>query len=189
MFRTKQARRHSSMTGGGGGGEGRKNIWGAQINFTLIFGREDQKNKNKGLHPGLLPFFGAQVSLGGRARSMPGRARRNLMVRISLLAHKFRGKGQKKDLQREILGSLLSFTRVFRPGTKFYSRWGGTGPKTHSGGTRPVTFFQDTILAWGGARFSLRGHKQWFGGHGPKMSPLEARVWNKTASILTWPTL
>ena len=39
--------------------------------FYLIFGREDQK---KGLHPGLLPCFVAQVSLGGQgegARSQP----------------------------------------------------------------------------------------------------------------------
>ena len=57
---------------------------GAQIDLTLIFGSEDQK---KSLQPGPLPSFGAQVS-----RRV---AWRNLMVRISLLAHKCRGKDKK----------------------------------------------------------------------------------------------
>ena len=110
-----------------------------------------------GLYPGRLPSFGAQASLGGRARLLPGGARRNLMVRISLLARKFRGEEKKKGLQREILGSVLAFAPVFRPGTYLYSLWGGTqavfwggaGPGMHSNGIGPVTFFRGTILAWG----------------------------------------
>ena len=41
----------------------------------------------------------------------------NLMVRISVLAHKFRGEDQKKDLRHKILGFVLAFICVFRPGT------------------------------------------------------------------------
>ena len=80
----KQARRQSSVTGGRGG---RKIFRGAQINFTLIFGREDQKS----LYPGRLPFW-VQVSLGGGTFI----AWWKLMVRISLLAHKIRGHDQKR---------------------------------------------------------------------------------------------
>ena len=72
----------------------RKNIWRAQINFTLTCGREDQK---KGLHSDCLHSFGAQVSLVGEGGTFI--ARRgvwNLMVWISLLVHKFSGKDQKK---------------------------------------------------------------------------------------------
>ena len=59
-------------------GRGEEKIcWGAQISFTLIFGR----GIKKGFHPGRLPFFGAQVLLEG-SRSLPGRARRNPMERI-----------------------------------------------------------------------------------------------------------
>ena len=61
---------------------------------------------------------------------MPGGARRDLMVRISLLARKFKGENQKKKkkkgLQRKILGSVLAFSSAFRPETKFHSRLGGT---------------------------------------------------------------
>ena len=53
------------MTGGT-----QKNIWGAQINLTLIFEREDLK---KGLYPGRLPSFGAQggifIAWRGAAKS------------------------------------------------------------------------------------------------------------------------
>ena len=77
-----QARRPSSVTRGGGG---RKNIWGGTDKFYLS---EDQKqNKKKGFQPCRWPSFGAQVSLGG--------ALRNLMMRISLLAHKFSGEDQQ----------------------------------------------------------------------------------------------
>ena len=77
-----QARRQSSVIGGG-------NIWGVQINFILIFGREDQKTS---FYPGHLPAFGTQVSLGEPRRGTWW----NLIERISLLVHKFRGEDQKK---------------------------------------------------------------------------------------------
>ena len=102
---TSQARRQSSVTGWG-----QKNIWRSQINFTLIFGREDQK---KGLHLGHLPFFGAQVSLWDGGMLLSVGALRNLMVRISRLDNKFRREDQKKVLRREILDVVLAYTRVF----------------------------------------------------------------------------
>ena len=110
------------MTAGGGGR--RKNIWGAQINFTLIFGREDHK-KNYGLHPSRLRSFGAQVSLGwgGGICLLPGRVLRDVMVQISLLAHKFRG-DDKKSLRREILRLVLTFNRVFALELNFTHAWG-----------------------------------------------------------------
>ena len=144
-------------------GGGRKNIWGAQINFTLIFGTEDQKRK-KGL-------CGAKVLLGG-ARSLPARVQWNLMVWFLLLAHKFRGENQKKGLWRDILISVLAFARVFCPRTYFYSRWGGTssilgGPKPQNTlqGHQAYYFlsghiprFGGTLLAWGDTSSDLREH-------------------------------
>ena len=66
--------------------------------------------------------------------------------------------------------AILAFRRVFRPGTYFYSRWGGTSsileghrPEMYSSGTGPVTFFRGTILAWG-AHFSLGRHTSRMGG-------------------------
>ena len=97
-------------------GQGRPPL--VQINFTLIFRSKDQiKKRSSSLS---FTFF--------RETSLARVARLSLMVRISLRAHKFRGEDQKnkKGLRREILGSIFVFTRVFRPGTKFYSCLGGT---------------------------------------------------------------
>ena len=50
-------------------------------------------------------------------------AQQNLMVRISVPAHKFGGETfPKKGLRSEILGLVMAFTCVFRPGTRLYSR-------------------------------------------------------------------
>ena len=73
---SNQARRQSSVTGGEGI---RKVFEGALINFTLIFGSEDQKK-----------VFNLAIYLLSehKSRAGGGGARRNLMgVRISLLAH------------------------------------------------------------------------------------------------------
>ena len=85
-------------------------------------------------------------------------------MQISVLARKFRGEDQKKRRKkglrrRENLGFALAFTRVFRPGTRLYSRLGGTSPEMHSGGNKPVTFFWGTFLAWGGAQAVIWGGK------------------------------
>ena len=73
------------------------------------------------------------------------------MVRISILAIKFRVGDQKKGLWR-------TFTCIFCPGTKLYSRlglgaqaefWGVTGPKMHFSGSG--------LLVFGGAQSSLGG--------------------------------
>ena len=63
--------------------------------------------------------------------------RRNLMVRISVPAHKFRGEDQKNSLRCEILGLVLAFTCAFRIGTRLYSRLGGEGTSSDLGGMVP----------------------------------------------------
>ena len=75
---------------------------GAQINFFLKFCSEDQRKKDfypklRTVDTGRLPPFVAQFSLEG-VRSWPGGVRRNLMVRISVPAHRFRGEDQKKEV-------------------------------------------------------------------------------------------
>ena len=108
----------SSVTGGGGGGD-RKNIGVAEINFILIFGREEQ-NKLKGFHSGRLPSFGAQVSLGGDLHS-PGERAVQPKVQISLLANKFKGEGKKKTgLPGKIFRSVLAFRSCFSSWNVFY---------------------------------------------------------------------
>ena len=71
-----QARRQSCVAGGKGG---RKNIWGGTNKFTLIFGKEQKKQKQVFI----LAIYlfsghksrsgeGAQVRSGGGARFLPG---------------------------------------------------------------------------------------------------------------------
>ena len=87
-FYKHQARSESSVTGGGGERGGRKKIWGGSA----------------------IAFFRGTI-LAREARLLPGRARRNLLVRISVLARKCRSEDQKKKL----LGakSWASFWRSF----------------------------------------------------------------------------
>ena len=104
-------------------GGGRKNILGGQKKYLggtdkFYLLRKRRPPKKKDLHPGRLSSFGAHALLGG-TRSLPGGAQRNIMVRISLLAHKFRGEDQKKRSSARNLGSVLKFTRVFCSGTIF----------------------------------------------------------------------
>ena len=73
--------------------------------------QKQKKNKNDH-HPGRLPSGGLVHCLAGRWK---------LMVRISLLKHKFGVEHQNKDLRLEILRLVLAFTCVFRPGTKLQS--------------------------------------------------------------------
>ena len=78
------------------------------------------------------------------------------MVRISLLAHKFRGEDQKKKgLRREILGSALAFARVFHSEMYFYSSWEGTS--SISGGGR-------NTLQWYRACYFFSRHNPRLGG-------------------------
>ena len=44
--------------------------------------------------------------------------------------------------------------------------WGGIGPKMHSSGTGPVTFFRGAILDWGAQAVI-------WGGTAPKCPPVE----------------
>ena len=146
-----QARRQSSVTGGA------EKYLGAQINFTIILGSEDQKIKRSSSWP-LIFFRGTSLAWG---------ARQSLMVRISLFAHKFRGENQKKRSSAQNLRFSLRVHSCFsswneillmlKRGTS--SILGGTGPEMHSSGTGPVTFFRGTNLAWR-AHFSLGGRKE-----------------------------
>ena len=97
-------------------------------------------------------WFGAQLLLVGEGTFIVWRVRQNLMVRISILAHKFRGEDRKKRLQLKIsdLRICLGFHLCLLSWIKIYLRLGGTGPKMHSTGIKPVTFFCGTILAWVG---------------------------------------
>ena len=73
----------------------------------------------------------------------------------------------------------MTFTRIFVLERKFAYVWGaqalflgGTGPEMHSSSTRPVSLFWGTILARGGAQFSLGGVKSsGLGGTAPKCPP------------------
>ena len=69
----------------------------------------------------------------------------------------------KKGLQRKILSLVLSFTHVFRPGSRLYSRLGEH--KQYSGGYRlqntlrwhrACYFLLGTILAWGNRFLACR---------------------------------
>ena len=159
-----QARRRSSVTGGGEGQK--KYLERAQINFSLKCWSEDQKRKKKVFIPNYAPCIRAVCLLSGhnsRSGGEGGKAgtfiawwgRRNLILRFSVLAHKFRGEDQKKGFRLEILAFILAFSRVFRPGIRLYSRLedrssilGGTGPEMDSSDTGTVTFFWGTFLAW-----------------------------------------
>ena len=130
------------MTGGS-----EKIFGGVQINFTLIFGREDQKkifilavylfSEHKPRSGGtFIAWQGAAESDGADLASCPqiqGRRKR------------------KKRLQREILGLVFAYTHVFRPGRKLYLRLGGAEvPKC-----TPVA---PALLLSFGAQSSLGGH-------------------------------
>ena len=83
---------------------------GAQINFRSNSG---VKTKKKGFHPktpsGYGPFASFRDTVLAREGicSLPGGARRTLMMRISVPAHKFRGKAPRKGSSARYL--RLSF--------------------------------------------------------------------------------
>ena len=126
------------------------------------FGSEDRK---KVLHPklrlvdtGSLPPFLAQFSFG-EARSLLGVAPRNVVVRISALAHKFKSKDQKL---KKIFGakSLASSWRTlvfFVRERDFTHAWKGTSSILR--GHRPRN-----ALPWHRAGYFLLGHNSRLGG-------------------------
>ena len=132
-------------------GRGRKNLWGAQINFISIFGSEDQKKKKKKVFN-----LAVELLLGHTSRSRG--ARRNLLVRISFFST---NSGMKK--KKKVFGSVFAFTRVFLPWRKFYSRF--RGYRQYFGGAQtpkctPVAPEHNprlggTLLAWEGTSSDL----------------------------------
>ena len=159
-------------------GGGRKIFGWAQINFTLIFWREDQK---KVFIRAVYFFPGTSLARGGTFTAWRGAAK-------SISAHfgtcpQIQGWKQKTGLGRKILGLVLAFTHVFCPGTKPHSRLGGY--KQYFGEHRPKNVLQchrasyflsghnprlgGTLLAWGGTSSDL-------GGTAPKCPPLWRRV-------------
>ena len=114
-------------------------------------------------------------------------------MRILLLAHEFRGEDQKKVLRCKILGSVLDFTRVFCPGTKFYSRLGETS--SILGAHRPWPYYSfsghnlrlgGTLLAMGCTSSDLGGTTpnvpRGAGPDGGSVSPLPPYI-DKTSAI------
>ena len=98
------------------------------------------------------------------------------MVQISVLAHNFSGE-EKKDLWH-------AFTRVFRPGTKLYSRLGSTssilwgkGLKMHSSGTGLLLSFA--------TQSSLGGTFLAQGGTAPKCPPIAPDL-TRITTCLYW---
>ena len=114
----------------------------AQINFFLRFWSEEQK-KN---------FFSSQITpnrygrfasfrstiLAQEGTFIAWRGATESYVRISVPAHNagVKTKKKKKRLRCEILGLVLAFTCVFRPGTRLYSRLGGARAEIWGGRTR-----------------------------------------------------
>ena len=139
-----QARRRSSVTGRGD----RKDIWGAQINVTIIFGSEDQKKRSSSWP--VAYFWGTSLARGGTFTAWWDTVESYGadLASCSLI------QGWNK-----ILLTLGVAQAVF---------WGGTGPERHSCGTGPVAFLGGTTLAWG-AHFLL-------GTHSPEIPPWR-RAW------------
>ena len=148
-----QAWRQSSVTGRGS----RKNIWGAQINFTLSFGREEQKKKGKKSSSWPFTFIWSTILAWG-GTLLPSGARRNLMVRISLLAQKFRDEDQKskKRSSARNLGLSSGVHSCFSSWNKILLTLGGHRPRNALQWHRACYFFSGhnpcmggTLFAWG----------------------------------------
>ena len=134
---------------------GAEKIFGeAQINFTLIFGREDQK---KIFILAVYVFSGhktrsREIMGGGAVYCLAGRGSRFLPTNSGV-------KTKQKRFWCESLGSVLALTRVLRPETKLYSRLGGGGTSSILGGHRP-----QNVLQWHRACYFLSGHTSRLGG-------------------------
>ena len=123
------------MTGGA------EKIFGeAQINFSLIFGRENQK---KFFILAVYLFSGHKSRSG--APSLRDGARRNLMVQILLFAYKFRVENQKKKR------SMVRNLRLSLGVRSCFSSWNET--LLTLGGHRP-----QNALQWHRAYYCLSGH-------------------------------
>ena len=92
---------------------------------------------------------------------------------------KFTDEDQKKGLQRKILGSVFAFTRVFCPGTKFYSClrgaqavfWGAQAPKFTPVAPGQLLSFGAQPSLGGGHIFRLGLQGVIWLGQGPEMPP------------------
>ena len=122
---------------------GQKKHLGAQINFTSSSGG---KTKKKGLHPGLLPCFVAQVSLGGQGEG----ALHSPLIQGVKTKKKIRSSMRNLRLSLGVHSYFLSWSKILLTlGDTSSIFWGSTGPEMHSSGTGHVTFFRGTILDWG----------------------------------------
>ena len=158
-----QAGRRSNVTGGRGGAE--KILGGIQIKFSLKFWSEDQKKSSFQIAPsGYGPFASFRGTImAWRGATGPYGTELGFCQQIQ-------DEDQKKVFGAKSLAlcwrSLVffvlkrDFTHTWEAHAVF---WGGTGAEMHSRGTRPVTFFWDTILTWGhnsrlgGSSSDLRG--------------------------------
>ena len=116
--------RQSSLIGGGG----RKNIWGSQINFPQNFGREDQKKRySPEITPRRYgPFASFRGTILARGTFLAWRGATEPYDADLGSSPQSHGWRPKEGLWHEILGFVLAFTRVFRLGTRLYSRLVGT---------------------------------------------------------------
>ena len=130
------------------------------------------KTKNKVLNPklhrvgsGPVAFFRGTI-FARRVTIFAWGVRLDPVVRISVLAHRFRDEDKKKGLHREILGFVVLFTRVFVLERKFTHAWGDTSSILGGTGPKSTPVAPGLLLCFGAqsplgrAHFSIGGHKQ-----------------------------
>ena len=171
---------HSSVTTGGAGGPcppngclcppqdrrqssviaGEKNIWGVQINLTLIFGREDQKTS---FYPGHLPAFGTQVSLTGPlAGGVVEFNRTDLAFSSQIQGWRPKKRSSVRNLRLSLCVHLCFLSWI---GTKFYSRMEGHKPCFTRAQAPKCIWEAPGLLLSFGARSSFGGHTSRLRGH------------------------
>ena len=113
---------------------------------------------------------------GGHVYSLAGRD--GILWCESRFKFRSEDRKQKKGLQREILGFVLSFTYVFWSKTRLYSHlrehkqyFGRYRPRNALEWHQACYFFLGTILAWGNTFLAWRGTFLAWGAPAPKCLP------------------
>ena len=128
-------------------------------------------------------FLEHNSRLGRRARSYPAGARRNLMslmLRVTVLTHKFRGDDQKKSSALNLRLRFGVHLCVLSWNETLLTLGGGGGtscvleaqaPKCTPVVPGQLLFVWGTILAWVGRFLAREGRSSDLGGTAPKCSP------------------